>query len=204
MSEDRLVPPLRSQVITVWFALNGFVVASWVAHIPRVSAALGVPPGTLGLALLCMAAGSLLGMVVAPSAMRRIGAGRVAWVAALVLALLLPLPLSAESVLALAAGLLLFGAGHGLLDVAMNKAAADYEQTLGRPVMAGFHGWFSVGMVAGVGAGAAALLLGIPPLVHAAIVIVLAVGLLSTWIPAKSSSHQPATEQPQAVGWGGR
>jgi hypothetical protein len=55
MSEDRLVPPLRPRVITGWFALNGFVVASWVAHIPRVSAALGVPPGTLGLALLCMA-----------------------------------------------------------------------------------------------------------------------------------------------------
>ena len=89
-------------------------------------------------------------------------------------------------------------------DVAMNKAAADHEQTLGRPVMAGFHGWFSVGMVAGVGAGAAALLIGIPPLVHAAIVIVLAVGVLSTGLPAKTSSHQPATGQPQAVGWGGR
>ncbi|HEV2949546.1 MAG TPA: hypothetical protein VGX70_19370, partial [Gemmataceae bacterium] len=171
---------LRPQVITGWFALNGFVVASWVAHIPRVSAALGVPPGTLGLALLCMAAGSVLGMVVAPWAIRRTGAGRAAWVAALAFALLLPLPLSAGSVLALAAGLLLFGAAHGLLDVAMNKAAADHEQTLGRPAMAGFHGWFSVGMVAGVGAGAAALLIGIPPLVHAAIVIVLAVGVLST------------------------
>ena len=46
--------------------MNGFVVASWVSHIPQVSAALGVPPGTLGLALLCMAAGSVLGMAVAP------------------------------------------------------------------------------------------------------------------------------------------
>ncbi len=204
MSDDRFILPLRQRVITGWFALNGFVVASWVAHIPRVSAALGVRPGTLGLALLCMAAGSVLGMVVAPWAIRRTGAGRAAWVAALAFALLLPLPLSAGSVFTLAAGLLLFGAAHGLLDVAMNKAAADHEQTLGRPVMAGFHGWFSVGMVAGVGAGAAALLIGIPPLVHAAIVIVLAVGVLSTGLPAKTSSHQPATGQPQAVGWGGR
>jgi hypothetical protein len=183
MAEDRLVPPIRQRVITGWFALNGFVVASWVAHIPRVSAALGVPPGTLGLALLCMAAGSVLGMVVAPWAIRRTGAGRAAWVGALAFALLLPLPLSAGSVLALAAGLLLFGAAHGLLDVAMNQAAADHEQTLGRPVMAGFHGWFSVGMVAGVGVGAAALLIGIPPLIHAAIVIVLALGALSTELP---------------------
>ena len=47
---DRFIPPLRQRVITGWFALNGFVVASWVAHIPRVSAALGVPHGALGLA----------------------------------------------------------------------------------------------------------------------------------------------------------
>src|ERR1700674_1075362 len=98
MAEDRFIPPPRQRVITGWFALNGFVLASWLAHIPRVSAALGVPPGALGLALLCMAAGSVLGMVGAPWAIRRIGAGRSAWAAALAFALLLPLPLSAGSV----------------------------------------------------------------------------------------------------------
>src|SRR5271155_2260710 len=123
-----------------------------------------------------MAAGSVLGMVVAPWAIRRTGAGRAAWVGALAFALLLPLPLAAGSVFTLAAGLLLFGAAHGLMDVAMNKAAADHEQTLGRPVMAGFHGWFSVGMVAGVGAGAAALLLGVPPPRQAATALPLGVG----------------------------
>src|SRR5271155_4624340 len=112
-----------------------------------------------------MAAGSVLGVVVAPCAIRRMGAGRAAWVAALAFALLLPLPLSAGSVFTLAAGLFLFGGAHGLLDVAMNKAAADHEQTLGRPVMAGFHGWFSVPKGAGAGAGGAALRTRIPPLV---------------------------------------
>ena len=178
MAEDRFVPPLRQRVIIGWFALNGFVVASWVAHIPRVSTALGVPPGTLGLALLCMAAGSVLGMVVAPWAIRRTGAGRAAWVAAShspsFYHFLSPLDRCSRWPPVCSCS----GQLHGLLDVAMNKAAeADHEQTLGRPVMAGFHGWFSVGMVAGVGAGAAALLIGMPPLVLAAIVIVLAVGV---------------------------
>src|SRR5260370_595387 len=65
----------------------------------------------------------------------------------------------------------------------------------GRPPSAG---------VACVGVGGGASCSGPPPLVHAAIVIVLAVGVLSTGLPAKSSSHKPATRQPQAVGWGGR
>lgn len=198
------MPPISRRAITGWFALNGFVVASWVAHIPRVSATLAVPPGTLGLALFCMAVGAVLGMVAAPRTIRRFGAGRASWASALVFALLLPLPLSAGSVPALAVSLLLFGAAHGLLDVAMNTTAAGYEQTLGRPVMAGFHGWFSVGMVAGVGAGAAALLVGIPPLVHTAIVIVLAAGVLSAGLPAKSPSHQSASDRPRVVGWGER
>jgi hypothetical protein len=83
-------------------------------------------------------------------AVGRAGAPRSAWWDGVVFALLLPLPLVAGSVVGLGAALLLFGAAHGLMDVAMKTAAAAAERDLGRSVMAAFHGWFSVGMVLGV------------------------------------------------------
>ena len=205
MAEDRFVPPLRQRVIIGWFALNGFVVASWVAHIPRGEYRPRGSSGTLGLALLCMVAGSVLGMVVAPWAIRRSGAGRAARVAgARIRPLPLPLPLSAGSVFTLAAGLLLFGAAHGLLDVAMNKAAADHEQTLGQAcdgrlsrMVQRRHGgrcWSWERRLSSSVSRRSSM------------------PLSSSFWPwacsrpgtCKSSSHKLATGQPQAVGRGGR
>ncbi|WP_149112517.1 MFS transporter [Limnoglobus roseus] len=173
------------RAVSQWFLMNGFVTASWVAHVPRQSAELGASPGALGLALLCMALGSVVGMAVAPRAIGRFGSGRVAWTAGGVYALLLPLPLLAGSVPALGLALLCFGAVHGLMDVTMNAAAAAGEKALGRPVMAGFHGWFSIGMVVGVGGGVAALAAGLSPLGHAAVAIGLAAALLLSGRPVR-------------------
>ena len=186
----------RRRAVSQWFLMNGFVTASWVAHVPRQSAALDAPPGALGLALLCMALGSVVGMALAPRAIGRFGPGRTAWAAGLVYAFLLPLPLLAGSVPALGLALLCFGAAHGLMDVTMNAAAAASEKALGRPVMAGFHGWFSVGMVAGVGGGVAALAAGGGPLAHAAVTIALALALLLTGRPARGFAPSPAAPGP--------
>ena len=44
----------RNAVYVVFFG-NGFLFASWAARIPQVRAELGIPPGVLGLILLCLA-----------------------------------------------------------------------------------------------------------------------------------------------------
>ncbi|WP_020470300.1 HAD-IA family hydrolase [Zavarzinella formosa] len=187
MNTERGLGVSSRLAISGWFLLNGFVVASWVAHIPRQATALEIPPDTLGLVLLGMAVGSILGMTAAPAAIRRFGPGRAAWVAGVVFALLIPLPLLAGSVVALGLSLVLLGILHGFLDVTMNAAAAICERHLGRPVMSAFHGWFSLGMVAGVTAGSAALAVGLAPAGHAAVVAGLGVTLMMMCRPAASS-----------------
>lgn len=170
--------------VSGWFLLNGFVVASWVAHIPRQATALEIPPDTLGLVLLGMAVGSILGMTTAPTAIRRIGADRAAWITGIIFALLIPLPILAGSITFLGVSLVVLGAFHGLLDVTMNAAAARCERALGRPVMSAFHGWFSVGMVVGVTGGSALLAVGFTPLGHAVLVVGIGIFLVFTCRPA--------------------
>jgi hypothetical protein len=180
------------RAISQWFLLNGFVTASWVAHVPGRAVELQASPGALGLALLCMALGSIVGMAAAPRAASLFGAGRAAWAAGLAYALLLPLPLTAGSIPGLGLALLAFGVVHGLMDVTMNTAAAACEVVLERPVMASFHGWFSIGMVVGVLGGVSAIAAGLPPLGHAAITISVAALLLLTGLPRRAE-HRPAS-----------
>src|SRR4051812_45503930 len=108
---EHTAPRLESRrAVSGWFLVNGFITASWVAHVPRLSADLGASPGALGLALLCMALGSIAGgMAAAPWAIGRFGAGRAAWGAGFGYALFLLLPLSAGSVPALGLAPLAFG-----------------------------------------------------------------------------------------------
>jgi HAD superfamily hydrolase (TIGR01509 family) len=182
--------------VSRWFLINGFVTASWVAHVPRQTVALEASPGSLGLALLCMALGSVLGMVAAPWVIGRCGAARGAWLAGAAFALLVPFPLLAGSVPALALALLVFGVAHGLMDVTMNVAAAACERSLGRPAMSSFHGWFSVGMVAGVAGGVGALAVGFRPAGHAATVIGLAAAFLLASRPQQGWAFRPADATP--------
>lgn len=183
----------RVRAVSAWFFLNGFVVASWIAHVPRLKEELRATPGPLGLALLCMALGSVAGMALAPWAAGRVGPGRAAWLSGVVFTLLLPLPLAAGSVAGLGLALLAFGAAHGLMDVTMNAEAAATETALGRPVMSSFHGWFSVGMVLGVLGGVGALAAGWRPFGHAAAVAGFAAGLFALSRPTAAPAP-PASE----------
>jgi fucose permease len=68
---------------------------------------------------------------------------------------LTPLPALAPSVPFLFAAAFFFGASMGALDVAMNTQASELETARGKPTMSSFHGFFSIGGLAGalIGAG---------------------------------------------------
>src|SRR3954452_7317455 len=88
------------------FAVNGAMVGTWVAHIPWLQERLGVSKTTIGLALLCMAAGALVAMPLTGPVLGGRRSGSVTRAAALAFCRLLPLPLLAPSAPAL--GALLF------------------------------------------------------------------------------------------------
>lgn len=153
----------------VWavFFIHGSVFANWVPLIPGVQQKLGLSPGTLGLALLGSAVGSLLAMPVAGAAIARVGSRRVVTVAGLGYCAALLLPVLAPSLPALFVALVVFGACQGSTDVAMNAQAVVVEARHGRPLMSSFHGLWSLGGLAGAGVSGALAALGIAPLPHA-------------------------------------
>lgn len=140
-------------VLTVFFALDGFIFAGWVVRIPAIKEQTGASASALGLALLGVSAGAVITMMLTGRLCRRYGTHRVTVACAVLLSLSVTLPPLTHSAAALGTVLLLFGAAYGSLNVAFNSAAVDLVAALRRPIMPSFHAAFSLGGMVGAGLG---------------------------------------------------
>ncbi|MFI6847879.1 MFS transporter [Kitasatospora sp. NBC_00085] len=138
--------PRRARTaVALVFAVHGAVGGTFVTRIPWIQDRLDLSPGRLGLALVMPAIGSFLAMPLAGRFVHRFG-GRAAVRGLLTLwCLALTLPALAPSLPALCAVLFVYGATAGMADVAMNAQGVEIEQRLGRSIMSGLHGMWSVG-----------------------------------------------------------
>jgi MFS family permease len=140
--------------VSIFFFTNGFQYANWVARLPEVQTLYGVSNTTLGTILLCSAAGAMTAMPFAGLLTVRVGSRLVTIATALAFVLTIPLiPLLSN--LWLIGGLFfLFGVMGGSEDVAMNGQAVYVERLYQRPILASFHGVWSIGTASGAGFGA--------------------------------------------------
>jgi fucose permease len=168
---------LRRATLAVYavFFGAGFTFASWASRIPQVRDGLHLSPGSLGLLLLSIAAGSVMALPLAGIVVARLGAARTIFVMALLTAVGLSIAAIGYrfGVAPVVVGLFLLGAGNGTWDVAMNVEGAFVEQQLGRSIMPRFHAGFSIGTVTGALLGAGMVVLGVSVTVHLLIVAVL-------------------------------
>ncbi|MFF7451708.1 MULTISPECIES: MFS transporter [unclassified Streptomyces] len=140
-------------VLTVFFALDGFIFAGWVVRIPDIKDRTGATAGDLGLALLGVSAGAVITMMLTGRLCRRYGNHQVTVFCAVLLSLSVALPPLTRTPLTLGIVLLVFGAAYGGINVAFNSAAVDLVTTLRRPIMPSFHAAFSLGGMVGAGLG---------------------------------------------------
>lgn len=167
-------PGKREQISTrIAFFIAGFAMAAWAPLVPLAKARAELSDGSLGLLLLGLGAGSIMAMPLAGYLCARWGCRRVIVCAGLLICLVLPLLASVATLPLLVAAVLLFGAGMGAIDCAMNIQAVLVEKASGRPMMSGFHGLFSVGGILGAAGMTALLALGLTPLLAVGCVVVL-------------------------------
>lgn len=163
------------------FFMAGLAMSSWAPLIPFAKARLDINDGALGLLLFCIAAGSMLVMPFTGRLITRFGCRRLMIISVLGLAADLPLLMLFDQREAMALALLLFGTFNGLLDVAMNAHAVVVEQESEQAKMSGFHGFYSIGSIAGAGSVSFFLWLGATPLLAvSAIAIFLALLLFAS------------------------
>lgn len=132
---------------------------------PFFKESLGMTDGQVGLAFLVFAVGAVGGAAAARPVLAR---GARVWVRVLTVALLAALVPTAlvHSFVAFSGTFLVQGVFAGMLDVLENSQAAALEREAGRPMINGFHGFWSLGYVAGGVGAAVAASLNISPLPH--------------------------------------
>lgn len=173
-SQPALARRARRALLAV-FAVNGAVLASWATRIPAVKESAGLSAAGLGLVLLAPAIGALVAFELSGRACAAFGSARTTGACAALFTVLLPLiALAAHRPALLFGALLLFGAGNGALDVAMNTHGVVVEQQLQRPVLSGLHAGWAAGGLLGAATGGAAAAAGLGVGRHFVLVTVLA------------------------------
>jgi len=191
---DRAVTRARVAVAVTFF-VNGSLIGTWAARIPAVKGHLGLDAPQLGLALLGPTLGSLAGIPLAGALVARRGSRPVTRTAVFAHCAVLPLAGLAPGLVALWGALLLFGLANGLLDVSMNAQGIAVERAYQRPIMASFHGLFSLGALAGALGGSAAAALRLTPAVHftlAAATLAAIAAAASRWLLAADDGSRQA------------
>ena len=127
------------------FFIPGFATALWATLVPFAKARTGINDATLGLALLCLGAGSLLAMPLSGVLAARLGCRRVMVASSLLICLTVPGLALAGSAWKLGLVLFVFGAAVGAMDCTINVQAVIVEREARRVMMSGFHAFFSIG-----------------------------------------------------------
>ncbi len=196
-------PLVRARIaVSVLFVINGFALSTWLPRLAELQSDLGLNDAQLGLVLAAGAAGGLLvgplgGYLVAHSSSARVSV----WCYLLIVPAL-PLIGLAPSGWLLGAVLLWLGALDAVMDGAMNAHGLRVQQRYGRSVINSFHGFWSLGTVAGAVVGTVSLAMGLPiawTMAGVAASSVIALALTARWLlPGRDPVSHDADELARA------
>ncbi len=159
----------RLAVFCLYFC-SGICFSSWASRIPDIKIALGLGDAAWGTILLMIPIGQICGMTISGLLISKVGSRRIYPIAltGYVLALLAIGISSTEYALILS--LIVFGFFGNFCNISLNTQAVTLEDAYNRPIMASFHGGWSLAGLTGASVGLLMASLHVPPIYHFCIV----------------------------------
>ena len=148
---ERVIGAREAHATRAFFFIGGFGSASWAPLVPVLRERLAIGDDVLGLLLLCIGIGSLATMPLSGALSARLGCRRVLVATGILFACILLAVTLVDSLWTAVPVILVFGALMGCLDVVINVAAVIVEKGIGRRIMSGMHGFWSLGGFVGAG-----------------------------------------------------
>lgn len=193
------------RAILVIFFLMGFGFGTWLSRLPTLRDSLGASTLEMSIYGLCLAAGSLTGMMLSARAVERFGPRKMMAFTIAVQVVALPLTvvfMLAGSIPLGVIALFIYGLNFSAADVAMNVSGANAERVYGKPRLPLMHAFYSIGAMLSMGVGSAAEAMKVPLQPHF-IAVGLLIGLAGFavlgWVPRDESALRPPASHPPLV-----
>ena len=184
------------------FFLAGLCFASWASRIPTIQNNLSLSETSLGMVLLALPVGLMISLPFSGWIITKLGSRLIATISSIIYgSLLVALGLS-QNVYQLVVSLFLFGFAGNMLNISVNTQAVGVEALYKRPIMASFHGIWSLAGFSGAAIGTLMLALHLVPYEHFLIIFafVLAIIFISNRFilneDVNSDSKQPLFAKP--------
>jgi MFS family permease len=144
---------LHRIAVSSFFFLAGICFFSWASRIPDIQAKLQVNNAALGGILLCLPVGLLTSLPVAGFVVAKYGSRIIVILSAILYGSTLPMLGFADSPVHLMITLFVFGFGGNMMNISINTQAVATETLYDKPIMASFHGVWSMAGFAGAATG---------------------------------------------------
>ncbi|HJF15221.1 MAG TPA: MFS transporter [Enteractinococcus helveticum] len=180
------------------FLTNGALLANLIPRYPEIKAALGMTDSLFGLSVAAFPLGAMIFGVFAAGLIRRFGAGMIATLMTITLAVCLAATAFMPEVFLFALALLLAGGADAIADVSQNAHGLQVQDAYGRSILNSFHALWSFGAVLGGSMAASVLFLELNLHVHlvgsAVCFIVVALIAWTMTLPSTSAEDSPETD----------
>lgn len=181
---NRLI--LRIAVGTMFFCA-GLIFASWASRIATIQQHLGVSDAGLGAILFSIPVGLMLSLPFSGWIISKIGSRNLLIAALVAYSIILVGLGTATSVPVLVICLVLFGFASNAVNIAVNTQAVTAEHLYGRPILASFHGLWSLAGFAGAGIGTLMIGKGIIPSYH--FMLIMGISIIGVVFSVKSLAN---------------
>ncbi|NDV77474.1 MFS transporter [Dysgonomonas sp. 511] len=163
---------IRLAIFFLYFC-SGICFSSWASRIPDIKTTLGLGDAAWGTILLMIPIGQVCGMTISGLLISRVGSRKILPIALVAYAAgLLLIGLSASEY-ALIISLIIFGFCGNFTNISVNTQAVTVEAMYDKPIMASFHGGWSLAGLAGAAIGLLMSATRIEPIYHFCIIGIL-------------------------------
>src|SRR5664279_1295861 len=157
---------LHRIAVSSFFFLAGICFASWASRIPDIQTRLQLNSAALGGVLLCLPIGLLTSLPIAGFLVAKYGSRIIVMLAAILYSCTLPMLGFSGSVTQLMITLFVFGFGGNMMNISINTQAVATEGLYHKPIMASFHGVWSMAGFTGAAIGTIMVHLHVLPPYH--------------------------------------
>lgn len=160
---------IRTAIFCLYFC-SGLCFSSWASRIPDIKTTLGLGDAAWGTILLMIPIGQICGMTISGLLISKVGSKKILPIALVGYALALLLVGFSASEYALIMSLIIFGFFGNFCNISVNTQAVTLETTYNKPIMASFHGGWSLAGLTGASVGLLMASIHLKPIYHFSII----------------------------------